>query len=498
MDEPSAPLKRVVYTLAIALITIVGSAHVGSPTVVFDGVAGPYKARVVVRPPSVVPGTADVVVRTTESDIRRVIVRPVFLRVGAAGAPAGDVAKRAAGDEPFYTAQVWLMRSGAYSVYVTIEGARGTGTVVVPVNAVATGRLGLSTPLAIILVLLGVALIAGLATIVRAASGESLVPPGETVTPAIRRRANRVMAFSLPLIAIALFGGAKWWNSVDNDYRRTMFRPPPLIADVKPFAGRALVTLTIPDTGNYTPLAPLIPDHEKLMHLFLVSEDGRSFAHVHPVRDRGPFHITLPPLPAGTYRTFADVTTELGTSLTLTGKVALPAPKLGITEGTPPDADDGWTIARAPVRLSAGAVDSVAPGIVLAWAGDSALTTGHDSNLRFELRDAHGPVDFEPYLGMAGHAVVERYDGSVFIHLHPMGTISPTVQRLFAMRDRGDTTASGRIRVEDAATPADHAMPVKPVLSFPYEFPQPGRYHIWVQVKRNGRVLTGSFDADVR
>ena len=34
-------------------------------------------------------------------------------------------------------------------------------------------------------------------------------------------------------------------------------------------------------------------------------------------------------------------------------------------------------------------------------------------------------------------------------------------------------------------------------VSFPYAFPKPGRYRLWVQVKRDHRILTGVFDAEV-
>jgi hypothetical protein len=34
-------------------------------------------------------------------------------------------------------------------------------------------------------------------------------------------------------------------------------------------------------------------------------------------------------------------------------------------------------------------------------------------------------------------------------------------------------------------------------VSFPYEFPEAGRYRVWVQVKSSGQILTGVFDAEV-
>src|SRR6185295_1087117 len=61
---------------------------------------------------------------------------------------------------------------------------------------------------------------------------------------------------------------------------------------------------------------PLVPDHGKLMHLFLIREpEMDAFAHLHPMRrDTNTVETLLPSLPAGRYRLFGDVTYESGFS----------------------------------------------------------------------------------------------------------------------------------------------------------------------------------------
>jgi hypothetical protein len=93
-----------------------------------------------------------------------------------------------------------------------------------------------------------------------------------------------------------------------------------------------------------------------------------------------------------------------------------------------------------------------------------------------------------------------RDDGAVFIHLHPMGTVSAAAQATFDLRRPADTISGAvgaRLAAQDSAMAGmPHAFPAGR-LSFPYAFPQPGHYRIWVQVKRHGQVETAAFDAEV-
>lgn len=508
---------NLVHGALVGALVAVAAAHVGSPDAFLVGKAGPYDVSIIVRPPQVVPGLAEVIVRIPASeagDVRRVLVRPIFWRTGRAGSPRADEATRITAPEPTFVGKLWLMSSGAYTVDVEVDGARGRGTVSVPVEAVATAQLALSPLLKDLLVILGFILVFGMLTIVHAATGEALVAPGATPDPA-RRRASRVAtAIAVPTLSLLLFGGWRWWNGEAAAYRRRLDRPLAVAASVASSGAGTRLRVEVTDTTwTRRHLPPLIPDHGKMMHLFLVRWPALdAFAHLHPAMiDRNTFEMTLPALPAGSYRVYADVVHESGYERTLVSSVRLasPATRPASAAADSDDAVDASGAAAAVARDGS----TTGGGIAVARLPDgSGLTLGTDAwpiaagqpvMLHFALVDAAGrPAAIDPYLGMAAHAVVLRRDGSVFAHLHPMGTIAPAAQRAFALREAGDTTPDGRLA--DSLARAGAMAPMQGMgapdgrVALPYVFPRAGSYRLWLQVRHAGAIRTAAYDLDVR
>lgn len=438
--------------LLLFLFPVALHAHVGSPNVFFDGQAGPHPVRVIVRPPEVVPGVAEIAVRVKQGSVDRVTVQPVFYRTGIEGAPPPDVAVPVPGDPGLFTAQLWLMTAGSYTVRVQV----GEGVALVPVVTAPTRLKGMQRGMGALLLVLGVFLFAGAVTIVGAAVRESGLAPGEVPDARRLRRARVVAGIAAVLLALILVGGKRWWDSVEAGERERLYRPFAVEASVRD----GMLALDIRDPRRRE-ASPFIPDHGKLMHLFLVREPRLdAFAHLHPVprwsQDR--FEAALPPLPAGRYRVYGDVVHESGFPQTLTDVVEIPA----VPAGPATDPDDSFHLGG-----DGG----------LTWL-KTPLVAGREVDLRFEAG-----VPLEPYMGMTGHAVITRPDGEVFVHLHPVGSFSMASQQAFERRM--------------GMAPAHAHHHPSTTVSFPYEFPRPGPYRIWVQVKSGGKVVTGAFDARV-
>ncbi len=67
-------LRLLAIALACAALAV---AHVGSPDVYLDSQAGPYKLFVTIRPPNVIPGVAEIEVRSETPGISHMRSRPV-------------------------------------------------------------------------------------------------------------------------------------------------------------------------------------------------------------------------------------------------------------------------------------------------------------------------------------------------------------------------------------------------------------------------------------
>ncbi len=498
-----------VRTLGVALVYLVVSGHVGSPDTWFEGRAGPYPVTVHIQPAGVVPGIAKVFVRVTGDRPTAVTIQANKFDASGA-APPPEPTEPVASDPGLYSGKLWIMSGGSNSVTVNVVGPRGQGNVVVPVVVVAYSRLGLAAPMGIGLSAMGLFLFVGLVTIVGAAIREGALEPGQDATDRTRKRARIGMALTSVILVVLIAGGWNWWNSEDADYERNMYKPLSSVAAVKDRDGARLIEVAIADSAwihrsdsgwlrrnDRTSWTPLVEDHGKLMHVFMISEDMSSFAHLHPdSRDSVLFPAKLPPLPGGKYRVFADIVHESGFTHTLVSAVDVPAPdpSLSVTTGNP---DDSWLV---DAKAGSGSRAVLDDGTTITWIRNEKFIAGNPGALRFDVCNPDGsPASLEPYMGMAGHAVVQRSDGSVFVHLHPMGTISMASQMAFAMREKGDTIR-GRLgkRVSEAEMSAmSHATVQSSTVSFPYAFPKEGAYRVWVQVKRDGKILTAAFDADV-
>ncbi|MCZ2148855.1 MAG: hypothetical protein LC126_13895 [Bryobacterales bacterium] len=187
--------------------------------------------------------------------------------------------------------------------------------------------------------------------------------------------------------------------------------------------------------------------HEKLFHLFLVSDDLSYFAHEHPTpRPDGTFVFDAKLPQAGPYRVVADFypaggTPQMNISTMYVAGQAVPK--------KPPAAD-----LRAQTGGNLKVSISTEPPQPLA---------GFKTLMFFQLEPADGGAfELEPYIGAWGHMLAVSEDLVDFIHTHPF------------IADGG------------------------PKVQFNMIFPREGIYRVWVQFQSKGQVNTVAFNVPVK
>ncbi|QRR00079.1 hypothetical protein [Dyadobacter sandarakinus] len=546
-------MKKLLFLLLIFL-SGAAHAHVGSSGVQMQAQAGPYQVLVSVLPPDVIPGTASISVFVETGKASRMTARPIYFKSGGKGAPSADALEVVPGQPGQFKGIVWFMEGGSSSVQIHMEGDQGSAELIVPMMAVSTAQRGMPQGLGLGLSILGLLLFLLIITTIGASVSDALLPAGASLSAAQKRKRWMNMGIAAVVCTLVLYGGSSWWNSWAEEYSQYMYRPLQGTSRIRLTNNQRIFELEI-DTTDWqarnrgSMLSTLIPDHGKLMHTFLIRIPAMdAFAHVHPERkDSTTFQSVLPGLPAGKYLVYADIVRYSGFAETITDTLLIPERKdTTAVAPLPSSAEDAFVITNPiDAREKGGPADNFVicgkPGsktvfqdgsyVVWEGQGNEALEAGKPYQLKFAIFNPDGSACLpEPYLGMLGHAAVVRTDGSVYIHLHPAGSFPMAAGQLFKNRLADTTKVMKRpvpavfrdsvdrylsrlaamsvpVREEflmtemgmyDTSDASMSGMNHTNLISFPYSFPKEGSYRLFLQVKRNDRVLTGAFDVKVR
>ncbi|MCX6621070.1 MAG: hypothetical protein NTY38_08310 [Acidobacteria bacterium] len=182
--------------------------------------------------------------------------------------------------------------------------------------------------------------------------------------------------------------------------------------------------------------------HEKLFHLFLLSEDLEFFLHEHPVLGGdGLFRLRTRLPKGGAYRLLCDFYPEAGTPQLIPKTLLVAGDRCG----------------RA--KLSRDMEPKKATNLEISLVADPAVpVAGKNTRLVFRLSPSEG---LQPYLGAWGHLLAASEDSIDLIHTHPF-------------------LAGGG-----------------PEVQFDVIFPRAVPYRIWGQFQRAGEVNTAAFTLPV-
>jgi hypothetical protein len=210
-------------------------------------------------------------------------------------------------------------------------------------------------------------------------------------------------------------------------------QPTPLLIEVTNQQGKAIAQF---DTFQ-----------EKLMHLIVVSDDLQVFNHLHPeYKGSGRFEVAATLPQPGSYTLFSDYKPAGQKEVVSVLKMQAPGSR-------PPtsaiDLSQTKTFGKTKANLS---------------FSQPTLKAGEEIALNFNLKQTgnNQPItDLKPYLGERGHLVILKkstpFTRTDYIHAH-------------AMKD----APAGQI-------------------TFMTQFSQPGKYKLWGQFNRNGKIVIADF-----
>jgi hypothetical protein len=245
--------------------------------------------------------------------------------------------------------------------------------------------------------------------------------------------------------------------SITGEYKLNLTTKPEAVQVGK--KARLHFVISNPLTG--APVKNYVLNHEKLFHLFIVSEDMNEYQHIHPELERdGSFKVETVFPRSGRYKLHADFFPAGGTLQVIHRELST----AGHHAHTPSPA----------VLIPDSTLEKTVDGIRISLDLGQTLVAGALVPLTYSLTDARtgeAVRDLQPYLGAWGHTLILNPDQSEYLHSHPTEML-PSGAELKTVRGG-------------------------PTVQFKTMFPAAGNYRIWTQFQRAGRVITVFFTVKV-
>ncbi len=249
-------------------------------------------------------------------------------------------------------------------------------------------------------------------------------------------------------------------------------------------------TLCLRDQSTGDTLRQFDVVHEKLLHLLIAARDLSWFNHIHPaLQPDGTWRVEFALPRPGTYRLYADYTRAGGRHEVISLDVTTSEPQASAMSPavlTPDVLDAQGFISRAVLATPEGHPEATGGEAytVKLMPMPAYIAAKQPVMLHAMVLDAQGqPVrDLEPYLGAMGHAVLLSEDGTRFLHTHPMGDSS--------MANMPGMGAMPAMTAHDSLMLAEKT---GPNVMFHTQFPEAGRYKLWLQFQHHGAIVTAPF-----
>ena len=204
------------------------------------------------------------------------------------------------------------------------------------------------------------------------------------------------------------------------------------------------------DPETHQPVRDFEIVHEKLYHLFVISQDLSFFVHEHPqMQPDGRFQIDLSLPKPGFYRVLNDFYPASGTPQLIAKALLVPGP--------------GFALAAPRLEPDVSPQRSENLEVELVTEPREPIA-GIQTLLFFRLKPKDG---VEPYLGAMAHMLAASSDLIDLIHDHPVQVTEPANEQYLQIQ-------------------------------FDVIFPRQGVHRVWVQFQRKGVINTVAFNVPVK